>query len=81
MVYLLWCVCGGLLLHMLEANYLTILLKPSYEKPVNTAQDVVDRGLTVIWFPGYEYYKEMAIEQNNSVIERVLALKTEVAKV
>ena len=48
MVLLLWCVCGGLLAHMLEANYLTILLKPSYEKPIDTAEDVVDKNLTVI---------------------------------
>ena len=32
---------------MLEANYLTILMKPSYEKPVDTAQDIIDMDLTV----------------------------------
>ena len=53
MVLLLWCVCGGFLLHMLEANYLTMLVKPYYEKPVDTAQDVIDKGLTVIAYPGY----------------------------
>ena len=41
MVLLLWCVCGGLLLHMLEANYLTMLLKPSYEKAVDAPQESV----------------------------------------
>ena len=54
MVLLLWCVCGGLLLHMFEANFLTILVKPNYEKAIDTAQDVMDRGLTVIWYPGSE---------------------------
>ena len=66
---------------MFESNYLTMLVKPNYEKPVDSPEDVRDRGLNVIWFPYYEYYKEMAIEQNVSVIERVLALKTIVAKV
>ena len=51
MVLLLWCVCGGLLLHMLEANYLTMLLKPNYEKPIDSAEDVLERGLTVIYGP------------------------------
>ena len=36
---------------MFEANYLTILLKPNYEKPVDTAQDILDRGLTIIKAP------------------------------
>ena len=48
MVHLLWCVCGGLLLHMLESNYLTMLVKPTYGKPVDSKQDILDRGLGVI---------------------------------
>ena len=60
MVLLLWCVCGGLLAHMLEANFLTILLKPNYEKFVDTAQDVLDRGLTVIASPGAVSIVEMS---------------------
>ena len=51
MALLLWCVCGGFLLHFLESNYLGILVKVNYEKPVDTAQDVVDRGLEVIFVP------------------------------
>ena len=39
---------------MLEANYLTILLKPNYEKAIDTPQDIIDRGLQVIWTPGSE---------------------------
>ena len=62
MVLLLWCVCGGFLLHMFEANFLSILLKPSYEKAVDTAQDVLDRGLTVITYPGLESKVETLAE-------------------
>ena len=51
MVLLLWCVCGGFLLHILECNYLTVLVKPVYEKPVDTAEDVIERGLTIITNP------------------------------
>ena len=39
---------------MLEANFLTILLKPNYEKFVDTAKDVLDMGLTVVVYPGAE---------------------------
>ena len=51
MVLLLWCVWGGFLLHILECNYLTVLLKPVYEKPVDTAEDIIERGLTIIQIP------------------------------
>ena len=33
---------------MFESNYLTMLMKPNYEKPVDTPEDIIDRGLTVI---------------------------------
>ena len=80
MVLLLWCVCGGLLAHMLEANYLTILLKPNYEKPIDTAQDVIDRNLTVIFPYGYESRVEI-LKNSPSNITRTLAERTIVPKV
>ena len=54
MVLLLWCVCGGFILHFLECNFLTILLKPTFEPPVDTPQDILDRGMTIINIPGTE---------------------------
>ena len=80
MVLLMWCVCGGFLLHMFEANFLTILLKPTYEKPIDTAQDILDRGLTII----YSYGTESALEikkNSHSNITRKLAERTIVTKV
>ena len=65
---------------MLEANYLTILLKPSYEKPVDTAQDILDRGLTVIYPPGSG--SVVKIQKNSSsAVNRELAERTIVPKV
>ena len=80
MVLLLWCVFGGLLAHMLEANFLTILLIPNYEKPIDTAEDLIDRGLALIYSPGGESKKE---EMMNSpyYITRTLAERTIVPKV
>ena len=80
MVLLLWCVCGGLLAHMLEANFLTILLKPNYEKFVDTAQDVLDMGLTVIFYPGYENTVEL-LKNSPYYTTRTLAERTIVPKV
>ena len=72
MLLLLWCVFGGLLLHMLEANFLTILLKPVYEKSVDTAQDIIDRGLTVIYTPGAESAKKMLMNSPDKVLRTSL---------
>ena len=47
MVFLLWCVCGGFLLHFFESSFLDILLKPNYEDPVDSAEDILDRGLKI----------------------------------
>ena len=80
MILLLWCVCGGQLLHMFESTYLSMLMKPVYETPINTVQDVLDRGLTVIYDPGYE--SEIEILKNSpSNITRQLAERTIVPKV
>ena len=72
MVLLLWCVFGGFLLHMFEANYLTILLKPNYEKAVDTPQDILDRGLTVLNPPGTKSLVEI-MKNSPSQITRELA--------
>ena len=80
MVLLLWCVCGGLLAHMLEANYLTMLMKPVYEMPVDTPQDIIDRGLTVLSAPGTESMVEN-LKNSPSKITRTLAEKTFVTEV
>ena len=51
MAFLLWAIMGGFLLHILMCNFLTILIKPNYEKPVDTAEDILERGLNVIGIP------------------------------
>ena len=47
MIFLLWCVCGGFLLHFFESSLLDILLKPNYEDPVDSAENILDRGLKI----------------------------------
>ena len=76
MLFLLWCVCGGLLLHFLECNFLTILLKPKYEKPVDTAQDILDSGLTMIDVPGTEAKVEVNKKSSSKVTRDLSAITT-----
>ena len=65
---------------MLEANYLTILLKPEYEKAVDNVQEILDRGLTVITVPGMES-KVKLLENSPYNSSRELAARTKVPKV
>ena len=82
MIFLLWCVCGGFLGHFLESNYLGILVKTNYEKPVDSAQDVYDRGLTVIVNPGAQADVErLKNSPSTPPIIRALAERTIVPKV
>ena len=82
MLFLLWCVCGGFLQHFYESSFLDILLKKNYEDPVDSAQDVLDKNLTVIWVPdiGSESLVDRLKKSPNN-ITRTLAEKTVVAKV
>ena len=80
MLFLLWCVCGGFLLHFSSSLLLDILLKKNYEKPIDTAQDILDRGFKIIAGPGAV---AMVLSRKNSLsnITRKLAENTIIAEV
>ena len=80
LLLLFWCVCGGFLLYMFESTYLTMLMKPTYEKPVDSAEDVIDRGLRVIKITGTESIVKILLNSPFYNI-RTLAERTTVAKV
>ena len=65
---------------MFEGNYLTMLMKPTYENPVDTAQDILDRGLNVISIPGSESIV-VVLKNSPYKITRQLAERTIVPKV
>ena len=58
LVFTIWAVFGGFILHFLLSNYLTVLLRPSYEEPVETAKDVINRDITPFYLPGGEIWKQ-----------------------
>ena len=80
MILLMWCVWGGFLLHILECNYLTVLVKPVYEKPIDTAEDVVERGIQIINGPGREALVE-TLKKSPFPLTRKMAENTYVPKV
>ena len=57
-VFTIWAVFGGFILHFLLCNFLTVLLRPSYEKPVDTTADIIERNIKLILFPGAEGWIE-----------------------
>ena len=59
LVFTIWAVFGGFILHFLLSNYLTVLLKPSYEEPVETAADMVKRDIIPFYAPGGEMYLQL----------------------
>ena len=80
MVFLLWCVCGGFLQHFYESSFLDILLKKYYEDPVDSAENVLDRRLRVIKYPGAESAVEILKNSPSKIIREVAEL-TEIPKV
>ena len=48
LVFTIWAVFGGFILHFLLSNYLTVLLRPSYEEPLETAVDLISRDLILV---------------------------------
>ena len=73
LVFTIWAVFGGFILHFLLCNWLTVLLTPSYEEPVETAKDLINRNITPLIGPGGEIYKQVfaaSPDQNYREISR-----------
>ena len=58
LVYTIWAVFGGFILHFLLCNYLTVLLRPSYEEPVETAADLIKRDIIPFYVPGGDILRQ-----------------------
>ena len=58
-VYTIWAVFGGFILHFLLSNYLSVLLRPSFEEPVETVEDIIKRDITPFYAPGGEIIKQV----------------------
>ena len=70
---------GGFILHFLLCNWLTVLLTPSYEEPVETAKDLIQRGITPFLSPGSEIWKQF-FEASNDTNYQEISRRLVVAK-
>ena len=58
----MWSVFGGFLLHALLCNWLTLLVKPIWEEPVRTIEDLLERDMGLILLPYNDYYIDVMAE-------------------
>ena len=58
LIFTIWAVFGGFILHFLLCNWLTVLLTPSYEEPVETAEDLIKRDITPYLWPGADIFRQ-----------------------
>ena len=79
LVFTIWAVFGGFILHFLLSNYLTVLLRPSFEEPVETAADLLKRDITPFYAPGGEMFKQIFASSPDPVY-RELSKKLVIAK-
>ena len=70
-VFTIWAVFGGFILHFLLSNYLTVLLKPKYEEPVETAADLIKRNITPFLWPGAENFKQIFVDSPDPVYREI----------
>ena len=45
-----------MILYFLTCNFLTVLIKPSWEEPIRTIEDLLERDMGLILLPYNDYY-------------------------
>ena len=70
-VFAIWAVFGGFILHFLLSNYLTVLLRPRYEEPVETAADLIKRDITPFVWPTGQIYKQIFAASSDPVDQEI----------
>ena len=66
---LVWGIGGGLLLYFLTCNFLTLLVKPNWDKPIRTIPDLIERDMGLVLPPLSQYFiglmRDSPVEQYN----------------
>ena len=66
---LVWGIGGGLLLYFLTCNFLTLLVKPSWDEPIRTISDLFERDMGLILLPYHDTYigvmRDSPVDQYN----------------
>ncbi len=71
LIYKIWVVGGGFILHFLLCNFLTVLLRPSYEEPVETAEDLIRRDITPILWPAAGIYIQFFADSPDPIYKQI----------
>ena len=50
--------------HILLCNLLTTILRPNFEEPLDTAQQLVEKNITLIVVPAGNIWKEILLDYN-----------------
>ena len=59
LVFVIWALCGGLINHMVNANLFTVMVKPTYDDPLDSVYDVLNSGKKVFYIEGGEYIQQL----------------------
>ena len=66
---LVWGIGGGFILYFLTCNFLTLLVKPSWDEPIRTISDLLERDMGLILPPWNNYYigvmRDSPVDQYN----------------
>ena len=66
-----WDVLGGFIGYFFLATFLTMLIKPVLEKPIDSVQDIVDRGLVPITDEGGQFWKDFLRDSANPLYRQL----------
>ena len=79
LVYIIWAVSGAFILHFLLSNFLTVLLRPGYEQPVETVADIVKKDIIPILWPEGEswisFFADSPDPNYQEISRRILHVK------
>ena len=66
---LVWGIGGGFILYFLTCNFLTLLVKPSWEEPIRTISDLLERDMGLILLPKQDIFirimRDSPVDQYN----------------
>lgn len=70
-VLIIWALFGSLFVYFFLANFRTMLLMPKYGKPIDSAQDILDRGLIPFRESGGGYWKQFLLQSPNPAYQEL----------
>ena len=56
---LVWGIGGGLLFYFLTCNFLTLLLKPTWDEPIRTISELLKRDMELILWADSDFYRDV----------------------